>query len=47
MLVILGSNIFGDVIKEVFMDIDLDSESNFLKEVSLIEINIDLLLIEK
>lgn len=29
------------------MDIDLDSESNFLKEVSLIEINIDLLLIEK
>lgn len=26
------------------MDIDLDSESNFLKEVSLIEINIDLLL---
>lgn len=29
------------------MDIDLDSESNFLKEVSLIDINIDLLLIEK
>lgn len=29
------------------MDIDLDSESNFLKEVSLVEINIDLLLIEK
>lgn len=29
------------------MDIDLDSESNFLKEVSLIEINMDLLLIEK
>lgn len=29
------------------MDIDLDSESNFLKEDSLIEINIDLLLIEK
>lgn len=29
------------------MDIDLDSESNFLKEVSLIEISIDLLLIEK
>lgn len=44
---IQGSNISGDVIKEVPMDIDSDSESNSLKEASSIETNTDSSLIEK
>lgn len=41
------SNICGDVIKEVPMDIDSDSESNSLKEASSVETNTESSLIEK